>query len=184
MAWIQVDKTGYPAAACKKAILSLAVFVSNVDRWFPTYFGSSVGVGCVFGVIFGIAISIVHSPFAVRVPWVTILFPYFTTTVALSKVAMHPTSHNWPMESKEPDLMLGKMWARHALDGMYGSGTSPVCVEAIELPSGKRTWIGGFACCKFVHGPLTMKKFPLAAVSAMIKLLILRGGEDLDGGIE
>ena len=126
----------------------------------------------------------VHSPFVVRVPLVTILGPNRTTTVVLLKVAMHLTSHSWPIESKEPDFMLGKMWVQHALDGTYGSGIMPVCMDVMELPSGKRTWIGGFACCTSVHGPLTMKKFPLAAVSALAMMLIIRGGEDLDGGVE
>lgn len=174
--------TGYPAAACKKAILSLAVCVSKVERWFTLCVGWCVGDDSCFA--FGTLICTVHSPPAVRVPRVTILGPYRTMTVVLSKVAMHPASHSWPIESKDPDFMLGKMWARHALDGTYGNGIMPVCVDVMKLPSGKRTWIGGFACCMSVHGPLTMKKFPLAPVSTIATLLIIRGGEDLDGGLD
>ena len=119
MAWIQVDKTGYPAAACKNAIRSLAVCVSNVDRWFPTCVGWIIDCGFCF--IFGSSIFTVQRPLAVRVPRVTMLGPNRTTTVALSKVAMHPASHSWPIDNREPDLMLGKMCIRHALASTYSS---------------------------------------------------------------
>jgi hypothetical protein len=51
------------------------------------------------------------------------------------------------------------------------------CVDVIVLLSGRRTWMGCKAGAISTHGPFVIKKWPLAAVSAIA--VVVRGGEDL-----
>ena len=49
----------------------------------------------------------------------------------LSKVAVHPASHSWPMDSKEPDANELKMCVRLECSGSCGISSSAVCVDCI-----------------------------------------------------
>ena len=80
-----VERTGYPAAACKNAMWSCAVFTVRV-----LIAKFSVGVLVMFVRCSGM----VQRPLGVRVPWEIICVSRAMVTVCLLNVVMHPASQN------------------------------------------------------------------------------------------
>ena len=56
-----------------------------------------------------------------------------------SKVAVHPASHSWLMDSKEPDASELKMCVRLAYSGSWGISSRAVCVDCIVSALGSWT---------------------------------------------
>jgi hypothetical protein len=61
------------------------------------------------------------------------------------KVALHPWSQSWPMESKLPVRKSGKRWQSVAAAGRWGMGREARWVEWMGAPLGKRTANGEVA---------------------------------------
>ena len=56
--------------------------------------------------------------------------------VCVSREAVQPTSHSWPMDSRASAGKLGKICPRRALMGKVGRSRRQLCVEATVLPLG------------------------------------------------
>ena len=70
------------------------------------------------------------------------VFPFnVMLTVSLSKIALHPASHNCPMEMREDEVKCGKIRASLADSGSSGIGRKTSCVFFIILPAGSLTKI-------------------------------------------
>jgi hypothetical protein len=146
MARIHVDRTGYPAAACRKAMRSPAVLLAKVER-----LRYSCGC-CVEGK------DMCHKPSLVLVPCATSWVPYRIVTLLRSNVTVQPASHNGAMAMSDTDLICGKRWTRFAWAGRKGRFKEPVWVEVMVLPSGSVTCIGEMAGRMSVQGPSMRKK--------------------------
>ena len=68
-------------------------------------------------------------------------------SLCLSNRAVHPASHNWPMDSNEPDANLENMCARRASGGNCRMSSRAVCVDFIVAWFGSMTSIGCAARC-------------------------------------
>ena len=62
-----------------------------------------------------------------------------------SREAVHPASHNCPMDRRAPAGKCGKMCPWRALVGRDGRSRRQVCVEVTVLPSGMVTVMGEVA---------------------------------------
>ena len=70
----------------------------------------------------------------------------------LSKYAVHPCSHKYPIDSMDPEASDGKMCAWRAFMGRDGMSSRAVCVAFIVTLFGKRTQIPVFVGVTFVRG--------------------------------
>ena len=69
-------------------------------------------------------------------PWL------ITSTVVLSKITLQPLTVRAPTYIRDPDVRNGKICTRLAATGRLGRGRIPLCVDYIEVPSGRRTFMG------------------------------------------
>ena len=83
----------------------------------------------------------VWCPFRTVVPLRTMVI------VRLSRCAVHPWSHNNPMNMSTLAGKLGKMCPRHAPIGIFRRSRSHVWVDTIWSPLGMSTVIGLRATC-------------------------------------
>ena len=90
----------------------------------------------------------------VRTTWSSLVM---RTSVAV-KVAMHPWSHSWPMEIREPDVRSGKMCAWQAESGRRGMFKVAMWVEVMRLPSGSKTEMLGLAGLFWEKGAVLVMK--------------------------
>jgi hypothetical protein len=109
------------------------------------------------------------------VPWRMGSLLNITVTVVSSNVAVHPTSHNCPIDKRECWLSCGKRYAVLAEFGMIGIW-SCVATESIVLPFGMVTEIdcsmlGWLLGCMLVISVL-LKKCPVQPVSAMVCIAV------------
>ena len=111
----KVDKEGENMAAWKKAILS--------DR-----FWLLVTIFAVWALDGGTLRCQNFVP-GERLPCRTIFVSRDTVTWVLSKMAVQPWSHSCPIEVRDSEVRLSKMWASHAARSSKGSVSSTVCVE-------------------------------------------------------
>ena len=63
-------------------------------------------------------------------------------TVVSVKVAVHPASQSWPMESREVSPSAGNKWTMHADNGSWGILSSAMWVLVMVVPSGSWTMRG------------------------------------------
>ena len=54
-------------------------------------------------------------------------------TVVSVKVAVHPASHSWPMESREVSPSAGNKWTMHADNGSWGILSSAMWVLVVVV---------------------------------------------------
>ena len=65
---------------------------------------------------------------------------FFLTTILCSvSVTLHPSSHNWPIESNDALANPLKIWTSLAFDDNFLNGNVPASVARIVLPPGKAT---------------------------------------------
>ena len=83
---------------------------------------------------------------------------WMVTLVAV-KVAVQPSSHSWPMETREPEARLGKTWALQALGEREGRDKRAVWLDCIRLPSGRRTAMPGCVGWMLVHVASVLVQF-------------------------
>ena len=83
------------------------------------------------------------------------------------KVAVHPLSHSWPNEMREPEPCCSslKRWALHASGGRSGRWMSPSWVEVMVAPWATMTLIGLAVGLMFWHVAFHIKKWDVAALS-------------------
>ena len=75
-----------------------------------------------------------------------IVFPFnVMRTISFSKIALHPASHNCPMEMREDVVKCGNILASLSYSGSSGIGRKVSCVFVIIRPAGNLTEIGFFA---------------------------------------
>ena len=87
-----------------------------------------------------------------------IVFPFnVMLTISFSKMALHPASHNCPMEMREDVVKCGKILASLAFSGSSGIGRKTSCVFLIIRPAGNLTEIGFFAIILFFRLQFTVR---------------------------
>ena len=104
----------------------------------------------------------------------------------LSNLDVHPVSHSWHIDSREPDARCGEMCARCACVRSCGILSINVCVAVIVALFGRMTLmplgvgvmfvIGMFVCTRFIS-PLSscclLRNVPVTPVSATSGLLLV-----------
>ena len=95
-----------------------------------------------------------HRPLGVRGPCSIRSLSLWMLTLFLVNVAVHPASHNWPMEISDPApwSSAGKMWAAVASGGSVGYGRLAVWVDVMVAPSGRCTVMGVVVGLMLMHG--------------------------------
>ena len=154
MALSHVERTGYPAAAWRKAMRSLAVWWARVVMLAT----GSMGV---------VGSGIFHRPLGDRWPVAMVWRPRLMVTDVLVKCAVQLASQSWPIESREPACSVGKRLVCRAFRGSRGKGRSPVWVEVMVPPLGNWTRMGVVVGWTSMHGPSSCMKWPFAPVSAI-----------------
>ena len=125
--------------------------------------------------------GIVHSPFFVRGTLATSSLLWRMFTSSLLNGATHPESHNFLIDKRDPVLRDGNKCAWRAARGRLLIGMMPICVDAMQLPSGICMWMGLVSGWMLLHGLSVLKKWPLHHVSAIACGIGGRyGGEDLN----
>ena len=151
--WIvlsQVERKGYPAAACRKATRSCAiltdrVLIARLDMW-----------GCF---ILGAGMGTVHILFLVRGPLAMSWLLYRMFMSYFLNVATYPESHNCPIDRNDPVFKDGNRCDWRAARGRPVIGMMPVLVDLMQLLSGSCTWMGLVSVWMLSHGLLVLKKF-------------------------
>ena len=144
--WIalnQVERTGYPTAACRKAtrycvVLTARVLIARLSIW-----------GCC---ILGDGMGTVQSPFLVRGPFAMSWLLCRMFTLSLLNVATHPESHNFLIDTSAPVLRDGNRCAWRAARVRLAIGMILVYVEVMRLLSGCCTWMGLVSGWMLLHG--------------------------------
>ena len=132
-------------------------------------------VWCMLGVVVE---SMVHSRDGCRVPCNIILPLWKMYSFLFSNNAVHPASHNCPIESNDPEANLGKICAVRAALGSIGRSNSAWCVDCITWLFGRHTVIP-FLTVRILMSGIELwmycwfwwfnsKKLPVAPVSATI----------------
>jgi hypothetical protein len=93
---------------------------------------------------------------------------YWMSTRCLSKTAVHPTSHNWPTDSRECGCSAGNRWAMVAVLGMIGICSWVAAIDWIFWPSGRLTEMFGVSIVLVVGRWAVVRKWPVLPVSAMV----------------
>ena len=78
-------------------------------------------------------------------------------TVSLSKIALHPASHNCAIEISDAEVNCGKIRASLADSGKPGIGKNASCVFWMRWLFGRRTEIGVCATLLFLSLNLTVR---------------------------
>ena len=76
-----------------------------------------------------------HNPLLRRGPSRTVVFCFSITTLCLLNVAVHSSSHSWPIEMRDPVVRFGKRCACRAwLERIVGSLSCPEWVAVNMSP--------------------------------------------------
>ena len=142
MAWIQVLVVGEKAHWCRYLMCSCKFFVGNVV--FDCCFWCSFSTGVIFlGRCRGLCIvmSCSYNPVSgFLIPVITgFLFLLYIVHPSFEKVAVQPSSHNWPTEIKEC-LNVGRISVSEAWSETCGSYRLYFAQAVMLVPLGIPTW--------------------------------------------
>ena len=142
MAWIQVLVVGEKAHWCRYFICSCKFFVGNVAFDCCCVCLFRTGILCLgWCFVFCIVMSCSYNPVVgFRLPVMTgFLFLLYMVHPCLEKVAVQPSSHNWPTEIKEC-LNVGRILVAEACSETFGSCRFYLVHAVIFVPLGIITW--------------------------------------------
>ena len=124
--------------------------------------------------------SALHKPCPHLFPIMTV-FPSFNMMHSVAeKCAVHPSSHSFPTEYREPEANVEKMCAFLARSLRCGRFNFAVCVDWDVMPFGFITFMGFFArCISCIFGSSFKPKCPVAPVSIMPVLFFVFGVTEL-----
>ena len=109
-----------------------------------------------------------------RSPDMTMFPLYLMFMVSLFTMAVHPASHNCPIDISECVFNSGTTCVNVAAGGNVGMSKCPSCVDVIVLPSGMVMVIGAVVMCLSMSGVSGVHKCVVHPVSRII--LVSVGG--------
>lgn len=103
-----------------------------------------------------------------RSPDITTFPSYSMSMVFLFTMAVHPASHNCPIDISECVLNSGTTCVNVAAGGNAGMSRCPSCVEVMVFPSGIVMVIGSVVMCLLMSGVSGVHKCVVHPVSRII----------------